>query len=145
PPAAAPAPVIGEGTTGAPYRLREIPYARRLPAGALGSSLSGYAGCGEHEGAAPEAVFRVRVEAPTRLWASAYGFGAIAPRIFLLGEEPRPDACLATAEGDSVLALEAPGVYHIVVEAEPRRLSRDEAAPENPGMLFVLTAEGSAR
>ncbi len=137
--------LAGAGTVEAPYRLAEVPFARRIGAAELArSALSGYAGACAHEGAGAETVFRVRVDAPTRLWVSAYGLGPVAARVFLLGESPRPDACLGAADSDGVLSLERPGVYHLVVETEPERHARDEAASGEPGVLLVVTPAAAA-
>jgi hypothetical protein len=135
----APAALVGEGSPGEPIRVVEAPFAEHAEVASLGpSSLGGYAGCGEHAGEGPERVYRIRVEASTRLWVSAYGLGPTQPSIFLLGAEPDPSACMAALEEDGELTFE-PGVYHLVVETAPHRLARHSRSVE-PSLLTVMTA-----
>jgi hypothetical protein len=132
----------GEGTPEAPFHVVEAPFAQGVDAAALeGSALGGYSGCGEHPGEGPELVYRVRVEAPVRLWVSAYGLGPIEASVFLLGEDPDPRACRAALEDDAVVALE-PGVYHLVVETAARRRARDASSSE-ARLLVVMTGAPS--
>jgi hypothetical protein len=141
-PSVRPAP-SGEGTSEAPFQVLEAPFAQEVEVAALeASTLGAYSGCGEHAAEGPELVYRVRLEAPARLWVSAYGLGPVEPSVFLLGEAPDPSACRAALGDDDVLELE-PGVYHVVVETAPRRLARHDRAVE-PSVLVVMTAAPDA-
>ncbi len=136
----APPEPIGEGTLASPHRIAAIPFARRLGASELTrGDLSGYGGACEGQGAGAEVVFRVRVGAPTRLWVSAFALGPVATNVYLLGADARPTGCLASAGTDGVLPLDAPGVYHVVVETEPDRRARDDDRNAEPGVLVVVT------
>jgi hypothetical protein len=143
PAAAAPPAIEGEGTPASPYEVRVAPFAQRVDVADLGASaLGGYTGCGDHAAEGPEAVYRIRLDAPARIWVSAYGLGPVEPSIFLLGETPSPTACTAALEDDEVITLE-PGVYHVVIETTPRRLARDERS-EEAAVLAVMTAAPGA-
>lgn len=106
----------GAGTPTAPRRLAALPFGERVAATALGAELDGYSCEGAPDAPGRERVYRVRVEAPTKLWMSAYA-GSATPRLFVLGATPDPQTCVHHGVGfEHELA---PGVHHVVVELPP--------------------------
>ncbi len=108
--------LFGTGTADSPLRIERVPHAARLDRSTLHSSLDGYA-CAAGEDAAltsgPEHVVRIRVEAPTSLWLSAFAADDSA-RVFLLGDAPEPETC---REAGKTIEVELqPGVHHVAVE-----------------------------
>ncbi|MBX3250697.1 MAG: SGNH/GDSL hydrolase family protein [Myxococcales bacterium] len=127
-----PAAPYGAGTPASPLRLAELPFGERVPAATLGAELDGYSCEGAPAAPGRERVYRVRVEAPTRLWMSAYA-GSAAPRLFLLGATPDPSTCVHHGVGFE-RELE-PGVHHVVVELPP-------GAPDD--VTLTVLADGPA-